>query len=110
MIIGITLLKGAGEPYYSPAFPRGGLTGYFRVEVQQVWGTNPTLDVAIEHKNEEDVSYAVAGSFTQITASGTFPKTQGTLREIVRFKITVGGTEVYAGGHVLLLTPQWLPY
>jgi len=109
MVLGTTLMKGAGDPYYSPMFPRGGLTGYFRVDVQQIWGTSPTLDITIEHKNEDDTAFTTAGSFTQITASGSATKTQSTLKEIIRLKFVVGGTEAYAGMHFLLLAPQWLP-
>lgn len=105
----MTLLKGDGTPYDSPSFPLGGTTGYFRVDAQQTWGTNPTLDVAMEHRNEDETAWTVAGSFSRIRAVGSTPLAVSNLKEILRLKFTVGGTEVHAGWHIMALAPQWLP-
>jgi len=109
MLIGATLLKGDGTPYYSPMFPRGGLVGYFRVDAQTKWGTSPTLDISVEHRNEADTAWTTASSFTQITTVGSFALQVGALKELLRLKYTIGGTEVYAGWHFTALAPQWAP-
>jgi len=109
MILGATLLKGNGDAYYSPSFPRGSMTGNFRVQATSKWGTSPTLDIDIEHRNADETSFVSAGTFTQITTTGSHSKTQSALKEIVRLKYVIGGTEAYAGWHFLVLAPQWVP-
>ncbi len=109
MVLGTTLLKGDGAAYSSPSFPRGSMVGSFRVQAMHKWGTSPTFDVDVEHRNAEDTAFTSAGTFTQITATGSHTLTVSGLKEIVRLKYTAGGTEVYAGWHFLVLAPQWLP-
>jgi hypothetical protein len=109
MIIGILLHKLSTTPYYSPTFGRGGMGAVFGCEVFQVGGTAPTLDIAIEHKNTEDVNFATLGSFTQFVAAGVDTKNLTGIKEQVRFKYTVGGSDGDAV-HFNMLAPAWRPY
>ena len=110
MVIGTTLMKMAGSAYYSPTFGRGGLSATFVCEVRQVAGTNPTLDIDVEHKNADDTSFVSAGTFTQITAAGVHKVDVGALKEQIRFKYTIGGTEAWASVNFNMLAPSWRPY
>ena len=65
MIIGVTLFKMAGLPYYSPQFSRGGLAATFAIEVSN-WvggGSTPELIVVVEHRNQDDTSWTHGRNF-----------------------------------------------
>jgi len=110
MVIGETLLKMGGTAYYSPTFGRGGLSAVFSCEVLQVTGGSPTFDVTVEHKNIADLNFATLGSFTQFTAAGVDTKNLSGIKEQVRFKYLVGGTNSYDGVHFNMAAPAWRPY
>ena len=110
MVVGTTLMKLAGTAYYSPTFGRGGLSAVFSCQVFQVAGTNPTFDIDVEHKNTEETTFGLLGSFTQFTAADVKTLGLSGIKEQVRFKYTVGGTEVYAAVHFNMLAPAWRPY
>jgi len=71
MVIGTTLMKLNGDPYFSPTFGRGGLGAVFSCEVFQVAGSSPTLDIEVQHKNVEDTSFTVGCSVILAALSGT---------------------------------------
>lgn len=112
MIIGMTIIQSAtaGDPYYSPSFPRGGQSALFSIETTHLKGT-PTLVVALEHKNADDAAWTAAGTFSNITTKDVFSLNLTGLKEEIRFKFTFG-----AGGaagdffHVLVPAPAWRPY
>jgi hypothetical protein len=108
VVIGITLLKSA-TPYFSPTFGRGGLAALFACEVLQV-GTGGTLDIEVEHKNPEDVTFSSLGSFTQLTAAGVGTKDLVGVKEQVRFSYLVGGAQAWSYVHFNMLAPAWRPY
>jgi hypothetical protein len=108
MVIGITLFKNV-TPYYSPTFGRGGLAAVFSCEVLLV-ATAGTLDIDIEHKNIEDTAFTTLGSFTQFAAAGVDIKNLAGIKEEVRFKYTVGGTQAYSFVHFNMMAPAWRPY
>ena len=108
MVVGITLLKSATS-YYSPTFGRGGLGAIFSCEVLMV-GTSGTLDIDVEHKNAEDTTFSPLGVFTQFTAAGVDIKNLTGIKEQVRFKFTIGGTQAYSFVHFNMLSPAWRPY
>lgn len=109
MVIGMTLMKLAGTAYYSPIFGRGGQGALFACEVFQVVGTSPTLVITVEHKNTEDVNFAILGTFDTLTAAGLGTKDLTGIKEQVRFKYVIGGTESYAAFHFIMLAPAWRP-
>ncbi|MGQ0612766.1 MAG: hypothetical protein ACT4PV_03325 [Planctomycetaceae bacterium] len=92
-----------------PTTRRRSLGGHFRIDARHKWGTSPTVDVEIEHRNAAVTAFPSAGSFTQITTTGFTPATVTTLKEIIRLKFTVGGGEVDAGWHLFVYAPQWIP-
>src|SRR5210317_1293862 len=109
MIVGTQLTVMGGSPFYSPSFGRGGEAALFSLEVTHKIGTSPSLAVSIEHKNEDDTSWAAAGAFTAITATGVASKDVSGLKEEVRFSFTPTGTDGDAF-HVVVAEPAWRPY
>ena len=81
----------------------------FSCDVLQV-GTAGTLDIDVEHKNPDEVNFMLLGSFTQLTAAGVGTKDLTGIKEQVRFKYTVGGTQAYSFVHFNMLAPAWRPY
>ena len=108
MVIGTLLLK-FGSPYFSPTFARGGLGAVFSAELLGLSSAS-SVDIEIQHKNTEDVSFAVLGAIPTLSAAGTdFVNLTG-IKEQVRFKYTVNGTTTQDGVHVNVLAPAWRPY
>jgi hypothetical protein len=108
-VIGETLMKMAGLPYYSPTFGRGGLAAVFACEGLQFSGGG-TLDIDVEHKNHDDTGFTLLGSFTQITTALVETLDASAIKEQIRFKYTIGGTNVYSAVHFNMLAPSWRPY
>ena len=109
MVIGITLMKMSGLPYYSPQFPRGGNAALFACEGLQ-FSSGGTLDIDVEHKNESDTSWGLLGSFAQITTAVVEKEDASAIKELLRFKYTIGGSQVYSAVHFNMLAPSWRPY
>jgi len=111
MIVGTTIIHdGNGTvPYYSPAFPRGGLAALFSVNVTHVGGT-PDLDIAVEHKNAEDTTWSSAGTFTTISTVGVASKDLSGLKEQLRLKFTYSAGSLGNFTHVIVAAPAWRPY
>ena len=110
MIVGtlITVMGGV-TPFYSPSFPRGSEAALFSLEVTHKMGSSPSLAVAIEHKNEDDTTWASAGSFAAITTTGVPTKDVSGLKEELRLSFLPTGTDGDAF-HVLVPAPAWRPY
>lgn len=112
MIVGTTLFKFGGNPYYTPEFPRGGLAATFAVVVINLQGS-PTINVSVEHRNSEDTSFTpVTGGSTTVTTTGLvkWDVTAG-IKEIVRIGIEFdGGDEALDAIHFLIQAPSWRPY
>jgi hypothetical protein len=110
MIVGTTLFKLDGNPYYTPSFGRGGLAATFSIEVRNVNAT-PDVTVTVEHRNEDDTSWTTAGTFSTITAAGTTTLDVTSIKEIVRLKFVFdGGDASDAGIHFFIPAPAWRPY
>jgi hypothetical protein len=110
MIVGSTIWKFDGNPYYSPEFPRGGLAGTFVIDVSHVNAT-PDVTVTIEHRNAEDTSFTTAATFSSITAVGVATKDATSLKEIIRLKFEFdAGDATNAAIHFLIQAPTWRPY
>jgi hypothetical protein len=108
MIVGATLFKLDGNPYYTIPFRKSGDAATFEVVVSHVSGS-ATLDVDIEHRALSDTTYAVAASFSTIAATGVHPKDATGLKEVVRLKFTVGGPSATAAVHLFAPNPAWRP-
>jgi hypothetical protein len=110
MIIGFFMFRGTGVDKNSPTFPRGGLAATFVIDLLDLWGTGVELDCDVEHKNTEDTSFAVAGSFATMNAKNVHKKDVSGLKEEVRLVFRVGGTEPANGVYVNVPAPSWRPY
>jgi len=109
MIVGDLLLRMAGSPYYGPPMARASTSAKFTVQVSNMVNTGAlVLSVAIEHRNQEDTSWAVADTFTNIAADGVFSKEITGLKELLRFKFTYTAGAATDGAYVLASSPQWL--
>lgn len=109
MVVGTTLFKLDGNPYYSPQFRRGGLAATFAVDVTHVSSAN--FDIEVEHRNEDDTLWSTAGMFSTATATGVDNLNLNTLKEILRFKYSFGaGDASTAAVHFLMMAPAWRPY
>jgi hypothetical protein len=108
----IYIRMSAGSPatYYTPTLPRGGLAAVFGIELFALLGTGPTLECAIEHKNQEDTSFTTAATFTSMSSAGMHTKDATALKEQIRLAITVGGSAATNTAYANVLAPQWRPY
>jgi hypothetical protein len=111
MVIGTTLYRLDGNPYYSPEFGRGGLAARFAADVTQVIAGIVGLTISVEHRNSEDTTWATLGSFSAISATGAPTVDLTGCKEIVRFVYTFDATDVAtAAVHFLMQEPSWRPY
>lgn len=110
-ILGDTIVHdGVGtNAYYTPPFGRGGEAAVFTVEVTHRRGST-TLVVKVEHKNPEESAWTVAGTFSNITATGVFTKEIQGLKEELRFSFVFSAGSQGNYVHFLLPAPMWLPY
>ena len=103
MTTGFNLLVMGGTALYSPSFPRGGEAALFSVEVLAKIGT-PSLAIDMD-----ETTWASAGAFTAITALGVATKDLSSLKEEIRIKFTMSGTDGHAF-NLLVPAPAWRPY
>ena len=109
-VVGTTLFKFDGNPYYSPSFSRGGLAGTFVVDVTHLEG-NPTFKIAVEHRKENETSWSTAGTFPDITSATEEAKDIQGLQQIIRFRYEFGeGDQSTDGVHFIMQAPSWRPY
>ena len=102
-VIGTTL--NAGAVAYSPWFKRGALNAVFSAELISV-SAGGTLDVGVEHRNNDETVPSSAGAFPSIASTGVETGDLSGLKENVRFVYTSGG----ASGnwsHFRVLNPAW---
>lgn len=109
MVIGTTLYKLDGNPYFSPEFGRGGLSATFSIDTTQFLAT--ALNITVESRNSEDIVWTTVGSFSPITGAGVTPVDLTGLKEIVRFSYTFDPSDPStAAVHFLMQAPSWRPY
>ena len=110
MIVGTTFFKMGGTAYYSPEFPRGGLSPTMGGEMLEMIGS-PSLTIMLQGRNADETSFADVSSFQVITATGVFTGEFTALPEILRFKYTFDGADAAADGvHLSMQAPSWRPY
>lgn len=105
---GDLLLVMAGDSYWGPPMGRVTLNARFGVQVSNVVGGGVSLSIYIEHRNSEDTAWTTAGTFTAITALGSYALVINGLKEWVRYcyKFTAGSSS--DGMYVYSSMPQWL--
>ena len=108
MITGFWTFVAGGTALYSPTLGRGGEAAVFSAETLAKIGA-PSLALEVEHKNTEDTTWTSAGTFTSITTLGVATKDISGLKEELRFKFTMTGTDGDAF-NLLVPTPAWRPY
>jgi hypothetical protein len=109
-VVGTTIFKMDGNPYFSPQFPRGGLAGTFSADVMLLVGS-PTVTITVQTRNSEDTSWTDLGAFSAITATGAASVDLTGCEEILRFKYTFdAGDDATDGVHFLMQAPAWRPY
>lgn len=96
--------------FYSPTFPRSGLSATFLIDVFNLMGTGTTLECTVEHKNAEDTSFTSAGVFSSMNAQQLWKLDVSGLKEEIRLAITVGGTAANNIVYANVLAPMWRPY
>jgi hypothetical protein len=110
MVVGTTLFKLNGDPYFSPQFNRGGNAAQFSIEVFQLAGASVAMACDVEHKNADDTSFTTLVSFASLVAATTYNAGAGGIKEQLRFKYTVSGAASTCGISFNVLAPQWKPY
>ena len=110
MIVGFTLHRLDGEPYYSASFPRGGLAARFAFDITHVSGS-PTFQIDVEHRDETETTFAAAGSISGITAINPQTVDLTALKQILRFKYAFdAGDDPTDAVHLVVMAPSWRPY
>jgi len=108
MTTGFNLFVMGGTALYSPSFPRGGEAAMFSAEVLAKIG-GPSLSIDVEHKNFEDTTWTSVGTFAAIGSVGVSTKDLSGLKEEIRIKFTMTGTDGDAF-NLLIPEPAWRPY
>jgi|GEM_PF-3040765 len=110
MIVGVTLFKLDGNPYFSPEFPRGGLAARFAGSVSHV-ANAPNLTITVETRNSEQTLWTFIGFFAVVAAIGPISIDLTGCMEIVRFQYAFApGDPWNASVHMLMQAPSWRPY
>ena len=72
---------------------------------------SPTLNVSIEHKNEDETAFSTVGSFSNITAAGVATKDiSGGLKEELRLVFAFSAGSAGDFFHLIIAAPAWRPY
>ena len=106
----LILEQDRGNNYYTPEFPRGGLSGNFAINISQMQG-GPTVTAKLQHRNEDETSFSDAGTFASITAVGMSLLNATNIKEICRIEIAFdAGDDATDAIHFLIQAPSWRPY
>ena len=110
MIVGTSITKIDGNPYYSPSFPRGGLSAAITVDVTNI-SSGAGLDVTLEGRNADETTWTVMATFTTLSSIGMSTKEFSEPREQLRFKFEfTAGSGNTDSVHFNVLPPAWQPY
>ena len=110
MIVGSTLFKLDGSPYYTSEMPRSGLAATFAFQVRNVSGS-PLVTVTIEHRNYDETAWSAAGAFSAISAVGTTTEDVTGIKELYRLRVEFDASNgADAAIHYFLPAPAWRPY
>ena len=110
-VVGTSLHKLDGNPYYSPSFPRGGLAGTFCADVTHYLGLTD-FTITIEHRDETDTSFATLVVLNAFTSATNAQVDISGIKQIVRFKYELNGGAATDGDgvHFVMQAPSWRPY
>lgn len=111
MLVGQYFFRiGAGVVQFSPSFPRAGLAAVFSVEAFALTPAT-VLTVSVQYRNFEDTSWTTYGVAMNVNAVGVFTlEVAGGIKEEVRFRYQVSGSNASDMVYANVLAPQWRPY
>jgi hypothetical protein len=97
MLLG-ELIFSTADAVYTPQVNRVSDRAIFTVDVTQIAGTTPSLQILVEHKAAVDSTWSTAtgGTFTAITAKGQYALLVGGLKEQIRINCVMSGTNAWA--------------
>src|SRR5262245_1375359 len=110
MLTGFYVLLGSGGSKFTATFPRGGLAATFQIQVLDLVGSPTTLGATIDHKNVEDTSFSIAGSFPTINSISVATLSVSAIKEQVRYAFALVASNSWEGFYILLPDPSWRPY
>lgn len=99
---------GAGVYQYSPQFPRGGPSAVFAVEVYALTPST-ALNIAVQYKNLDETSWTTHGSAISANAAGVYTLEVPDLKEEIRLRYSVTGSNATDTVYADVLAPQWRP-
>lgn len=105
MIIGVTIHKGLTA--YSPWFPRMGNAATFAGECIGVSGATNTITIQTKNESDTDSSATDKTPTVALSSAGVQTARVTDLKELVRFKYVVTGTNNYDWIHFRMLPPAW---
>ena len=111
MLIGQYIQKLSGLTQFSPPFPRGGQGALFAIEVLSAPGGARSLDVFVQHKNEQDTTWTTLGHFTIIGTTGVKTLVLAGFMEMLRYGYLIAGAasqpqDVF---YINVPAPTWRP-
>ena len=110
MVVGTTILKLDGNPYFTPEFGRGGLAATFAIDVTHFTAGDP-VTFQVEHRNADDQTFVAVGPAKTVSAVVTDQWDVSGLKEILRIAISFDAADPATDGlHVLIQPPSWRPY
>lgn len=107
MLVGQYFMRfGAGVYQYSPSFPRGGGAALFALEVYALV-SGASLNMSVEYRNIDDTTWTVYGSAISASSVGVHTLEVVGLKEEIRLRFSVGGTDPTDTVYANVLAPQW---
>ena len=110
MIVGTTLYKMDGSPFFTPEFGRGGLAATFVIDATHLIG-GPTVTFTIQHRISDEQSFATTGDSVAASSVAVAQVDATGLKEIIRIAVTFDAGDAATDGiHFLVQSPTWRPY
>ena len=104
------LIFSSADIVYSPIVPRPALAAAFTFQVTQISTSgSPSLAITIEHRNNDETSFSTAvalAAITSISSVDTYAATVANLRDLVRIKYVMSGTNTWARVFTFTPAPQ----
>lgn len=108
-LTGVLVDKHASDCRTSSIWRRSG-AATFRIRILQLGGsTAGALIASIEHRNEIEDSWTLAGTFPGILTTGIVTKRLTELRQLVRIRVNVSGGSSNAWARLSIFDPAWEP-
>ena len=104
-VIGTTLLKSSAAYVTRPEATRA-LNGVFSVNIRNI-ESSASVNITVQHRNRDDTSWTSAGTFSEETTTGIKTASVGSLKELVRLSISIGGTNAYGFAHIATMPTRY---